>query len=236
MRSGPSNMKIPTLAYFVFQTVTWAQPVFPEPVGSDTSGFISIFDGKSLKQWDADPTYWRVQDGVMVGEVTPSTLLKENSFAIWRGDSPADFELMVEYRVSAAGNSGINYRSVEVPSRAFALKGYQLDIDGAFRWSGQNYEERGRTFLALRGQVTRLTPGAKPAITGSVGDADLLAGYLRSEHWNQVHLIVRGNVLIHLVNGKVMSMVVDEDLLRAELTSYAMAGLISGDFWRMAEL
>jgi len=184
---------------------------YPEPAGTDTAGFVPIFDGKSLAGWDADPKYWRVADGLLVGEVTPETLLKANSFAIWRGGAPADFELKVEYRVSAAGNSGINYRSVEIPTPAFALKGYQCDIDGANRYTGQNYEERGRTFLAVRGQITRATPDAKRAIIGSVGEKDALAAFVRNGDWNQIHLIVRGNVLTHIVNGHVMSVVVDED-------------------------
>ncbi len=189
-----------------------AQRVMPEPAGADTAGFVSIFDGKSLDGWDADPNYWQAKDGVLVGVITPETLLKANTFAIWRGGAPADFELKVEYRISATGNSGINYRSAQLPSPAsFALKGYQCDIDGALKWAGQNYEERGRTFLALRGQVTRLTPGAKPAIIGSVGDPAALAKIIRHDDWNQIHLIVRGNVFTHLFNGQVMSVVIDED-------------------------
>ena len=33
-------------------------------------GFQSIFDGKSLKGWDGDPTFWRVVGGAIVGETT----------------------------------------------------------------------------------------------------------------------------------------------------------------------
>ncbi len=184
---------------------------YPEPAGADTAGFVPIFDGKSLAGWDADPKYWRVEDGMLVGVVTPETLLKANTFAIWRGGAPADFELKVEYRVSAAGNSGINYRSVEIPTPAFALKGYQCDIDGTNRYTGNNYEERGRTFLAVRGQITRAGDGAKRAIIGAVGEKDALAAFVRANDWNQVHLIIRGNVLTHIVNGHVMSVVIDED-------------------------
>jgi hypothetical protein len=188
-----------------------AQQTMPEPAGADLAGFVPIFDGKSLAGWDADPKYWHVEDGALVGVVTPETLLKANSFAIWRGGAPADFELKAEFRVSAAGNSGINYRSVEVPTPAFALKGYQCDIDGPNRYTGQNYEERARTFLALRGQVTRLVPGAKPAIIGTVGEKEALAAFIRPNDWNQIHLIIRGNVLTHIINGHVMSEVIDED-------------------------
>lgn len=48
-------------------------------------------------------------------------------------------------RITKAGNSGIIYRSEELKDLPHALKGYQADIDGANRYTGQNYEERGRT-------------------------------------------------------------------------------------------
>ncbi len=195
---------------FSFAPVRAAQS-YPEPAGADTAGFVPIFDGKTLTGWHADPKYWRVEDGMLVGFVTPETLLKANTFAIWRGGAPADFELKVEYRISAAGNSGINYRSVEIPTPAFALKGYQCDIDGANRHTGNNYEERGRTFLAVRGQITRATPESKRAVIGTVGEKDALAAFVKKDDWNQVHLIIRGNVFTHLVNGHVMSVVVDEE-------------------------
>jgi hypothetical protein len=205
-------MKLLALAaLFLAAASAQAAQSYPEPAGPDTAGFVPIFDGKSLSGWDADPKYWRVENGVLVGEVTPETLLKANSFAIWRGGAPADFELKVEYRVSDRGNSGLNYRSVEVPTPAFALKGYQCDIDGQNRYTGQNYEERGRTFLAERGHVTRATPESKRTVIGSVGDKAALAAFVRPGDWNQVHLIIRGNVLTHLVNGHVMSLVIDED-------------------------
>ncbi len=105
------------------------------------AGFVEIFDGKTLNNWEGDSTYWRVENGNLVGEVTPATLLKQNSFIIWRGGIVADFELKVQYRISKEGNSGLNYRSEEVEGRRFTLRGYQADLDGADLYSGSNYEE-----------------------------------------------------------------------------------------------
>ena len=173
-------------------------------------GFVPIFDG-TLKDWDGDPVYWRVENGVLTGEVRPDTLLKRNSFIIWRGGEVADFELKLEYRVSAQGNSGINYRSREVEGVRWAMCGYQADIDGRDQWSGQNYEERGRTFLAYRGQGVVLRPGAEPEIVKVLGDRAELQGFVRKEDWNEVHLIARGNLLRHFINGVLMSEVRDED-------------------------
>lgn len=185
--------------------------VYPTPAGDDSAGFESIFDGKTMAGWEGDPAYWRVENGCLVGEITPDKLLKRNSFIIWRGGATADFELKVEYRITPNGNSGINYRSVEVEGTPFALRGYQADIDGANEYTGQNYEERGRTFLALRGDVGRADADGKARIIGTVGDKAVLAGFIRSNDWNEVHLIVRGNTMIHMVNGHVTSVVVDDD-------------------------
>jgi len=116
----------------------------PEPLAGDEDGFHPIFDGKTLDGWEGDPRYWRVENGALTGEVTPETLLKSNTFIIWRGGAPKDFELKADYRITAGGNSGINYRSVVVPdavtpANRFAMRGYQADIDGRNMYTGQNY-------------------------------------------------------------------------------------------------
>jgi hypothetical protein len=188
--------------------------VYPTPAGDDAAGFVSIFNGKTLDGWEGDPKYWRVENGCLVGEVTPETLLKRNSFIIWRGGTTKDFELKVEYRISDKGNSGINYRSEAVEDTPFALRGYQADIDGANQYTGQNYEERGRTFLALRGDVSRADADGKARIVGSVGDKTALAAFIKNGDWNEIHLIVRGNTMVHMVNGHVTSVVVDDDPAR----------------------
>ena len=187
----------------------------PEPIEGDEAGFLSIFDGKTLDGWEGDPKYWRVADGIMTGEITPETVIKSNTFIIWQGGAPEDFELKVEYRITAAGNSGINYRSVVVPdkvtpSNKFAMRGYQCDIDGQNKYTGNNYEEKGRLFLAERGQVTHVTGARTPIVSSRVGDSQDLKRVI-TDGWNSIYLIVRGNVLIHNMNGRLMSMTIDDD-------------------------
>jgi hypothetical protein len=187
----------------------------PAPIQGDEAGFTSMFDGKSLDGWQGDPKYWRVADGIMTGEITPETLIRSNTFLIWQGGTPEDFELKVDYRISKSGNSGINYRSVVVPdavtpSNKFAMRGYQCDIDGLNLYTGNNYEEKGRLFLAQRGDVTHVTGTRIPIVLSRVGDNKELAALL-SEGWNSIHLIVRHNILIHNINGRLMSVTVDDD-------------------------
>jgi hypothetical protein len=187
----------------------------PSALSGDEPGFASIFDGKSLAGWDGNPAYWRAENGALVGEITPATVIKSNTFAIWRGGTPRDFELKLDYRITAGGNSGINYRSAVVPdpvtpANAFAMKGYQLDIDGKKEYSGNNYEEKGRLFLAVRGQMTRVVGGRPPIVLATFGDSAAL-GALVTDDWNAVHLIVRGNVATHIINGQLMTIVTDDD-------------------------
>ncbi len=178
---------------------------------NDESGFVSIFDGQSLAGWAGDTNYWRVEQGTLVGEVTAANLLKVNSFLVWHGGEPRNFELKVQYRISANGNSGINYRSVMVTNGPWAMRGYQADIDGRNQYTGQNYEEKGRTFLALRGQVTRQVNDQLPEIIGTLGATNELLAAIKNDDWNEYHLIVSGNTLTHILNGHVMSVVIDED-------------------------
>lgn len=42
------------------------------------------------------------------------------------------------------------------------------------------------------------------------GDPDELATHV-TDDWNEVHLIVRGNTLTHIINEQLMSVVIDDD-------------------------
>jgi hypothetical protein len=178
---------------------------------ADRTGFTAIFDGTSLANWDGDTAVWRVENGAIVGETTAEKPLKANTFLIWRGGKPADFELKLEYRMNAT-NSGVQYRSVEVPDVGkWVLKGYQADLDFANQWTGQLYEERGRGFLALRGQATQILEGKKARVIGTLESGDALKALVKVNDWNQFHVIARGNTLVHVVNGHVMAVAVDDD-------------------------
>jgi len=200
-------------------------------------GFVKIFDGKTLKGWDGDTKYWRAENGSLVGEITPETLLKTNSFIVWQGGEPGDFELKGSFKIAEKGNSGINYRSDKVADVPNALRGYQADIDGAIRYTGQNYEERKRTTLGYRGEIvtvndpTDKSPEAFKAnlknnawlgrtVTGSLGTSDELKTKIKSEDWNEFHIIAKGNRLQHYINGVLMSDVTDNDTVNGKAKGY----------------
>lgn len=197
-------------------------PMGPEAINiEDRTGFEPIFDGKTLNGWDGDPSLWRVENGTIVGETSAATPLKQNSFLIWRGGKPANFELKLDLKMNST-NSGIQYRSVELPDVGkWVLKGYQADIDFENRYTGQLYEERGRQFLAMRGQMTQIQAGNKKKIVANLRSGDELKTLIKTNDWNQVHIIARGNVLTHIFNGQLMAQAVDDDA-----AGRALAGLL----------
>src|SRR5258706_3254274 len=111
----------------------------------------------------------------------------------------------------------MNYRSIKLTEAPWSLAGYQADIDGQdrnkppLRHTAQNYEERGRTFLARRGEMVQVDASAKPTVIASLGDIEALKAFIKDDGWNEFHLIIRGNVLTHILNGHVMSVVIDDD-------------------------
>jgi len=212
----------------------------PEPIAfDDHDGWQSIFDG-TLKNWDGDTSVWRVESGELIAEGTPQKPLPNpQTHLIWRGGRVKDFELKVEVRLDGPGtNSGIQYRSFEPapgrglpppgqpaappgggragetprPQSKWLLGGYQFDLDFVGRFTGQLYEGfTGRGIVAWRGDVVHTVDGQKPRLVGKLGDPDALKGYMKIGDWNQVHLIARGNTLIHILNGQVMAILIDDD-------------------------
>jgi len=213
------------LAYVLFSTMGTSQA--PIQAKNAQDGFTPIFDGNSIQGWEFDPVYWSVKDGAIVGEITAATLLKNNTFIIWKGGELGDFELKVDYWISENGNSGVQYRSDRYTELPYALKGYQADIDGANNYTGQNYEERKRTTLAYRGQRTQISaqPDDIAAVGGYVannawkglslvnelGDRAALGNLIKKGEWNTIHIVAKGNVMKHYVNGTLMSEVEDAD-------------------------
>ena len=183
----------------------------------DTAVFINIFDGKTFNGWKADTSVWHIENECFVGEVTPSKQIQTNSFLIYTNSQAGDFELKAKFKISKGGNSGVNYRSEELADIPYALKGYQADIDGENVYTGQNYEERGRGFLAMRGQNATINNSKEAFIIKTIDNSDSLKSKIIVDDWNEIHLIVKGNNMKHYINGILMSETTDNDSLNSKL-------------------
>ena len=173
-------------------------------------GWVSLFDGKSLKNWDGNPAFWKVEDGAITGQTTKENPTKGNTFIIWRGGKLDDFELKLQYRI-VGGNSGIQYRSFEVKNQKWVIGGYQGDFEAGDNWSGTLYGEKFRGVLAARGQKTVIGENHKPKVVGKVGDKAELQKGIKKEDWNDYHIIAKEFHFVHKINGVLMSECTDED-------------------------
>ncbi len=179
-------------------------------LGREEDGFRPIFDGKTLAGWDGDPRFWRVVDGAITGKSSAENPGNRNTFIIWRGGEPADFELKLQYRVFN-GNTGIQYRSFEMPDEKWSIGGYQADMEAGDTYSGILYGEHFRGILARRGEKTVIGDDSKPKVVGSVGDADEIQAKIKKEDWNDYHIVARGFHFVHRINGVVTCESTDED-------------------------
>jgi hypothetical protein len=207
--------------------------LFHELTPDDTTGFTQIFDGKSLAGWEGDTTFWRVENGSIVGESTAQNRVSQNTFLIWRGDRLRDFELKIDFRIGGT-NSGVQVRSTELPDVGkWVLKGYQADLDFINGFTGNIHEERGRDLLVPRGQVVRVTDGPVYKSIGRIAPATDLRGVVNVGNWNRYHIIARGPVMLQLLNGQLMAVLVDEDAAHRALEGVLGLQMHVGDPFRV---
>lgn len=190
-----------------------ALPAAAPLMAADEEGFRPIFDGKTLEGWDGNPKFWRVQDDAIVGETTKENPTRGNTFVIWRGGTPGDFELKLEYRLRNH-NSGIQFRSFEDEKKygKWVVGGYQADIAENTRFDGILYGEKFRGILCQRGDKTVIGEDHKPKVVGKLGDRDELLKAVKRGDWNEYHIIAKGNHMSHSINGATMADVTDDDV------------------------
>ena len=171
-------------------------------------GFEPIFDGETLDGWTGEEGRWRVEDGHIIGESTEEDPLDENTFLIWEGGEPSDFELKFRFRIDSEwGNSGIQVRSERLHDHV--VRGYQPDIATDGPITGMSYEERGRGLLAPRGSKAVIDEDGETE-THTFASADDLAELFDPHEWTDYHVIAEGNRITTKVNGHVMSEIVDD--------------------------
>jgi Domain of Unknown Function (DUF1080) len=201
----------------------------PEPYDfNDHRGYISLFDGVSLKGWDGNPKFWRADGGAIVGESTTENP-SGNTYIAYRDSIAHDFTLKFEIKVEGSGGSGLQYRSrtgipwsrpiaanvtanVGPVNLAWMMTGPQADFWPSQIYSGQFYSENTPMgIMAYRGQVVEGAGMGARRLMGTIGDRAQLGTLVKANDWNQFTVIARGGTFIHILNGQLMSVMVDDD-------------------------
>lgn len=144
-------------------------------------GWISLFDGHSLMGWrrHADGANWSVQEGAITADAGPIDLL-------CTAVPFADFELQIDFRMEAGGNSGVFLRTDDRPGPA--------DVD-CFELNIADTHPQGFTTGAFVGRQATAAP-----ILGSGG-------------WKTFHVTAAGDHFTVRLDGELVLDYTDESAL-----------------------
>ncbi|MFP4548872.1 MAG: DUF1080 domain-containing protein [Fidelibacterota bacterium] len=153
---------------------------------SEDPGFQSIFNGQDLTAWEIYGTEkWYVENGDLVCESGPDEqygyLATEKFYK--------DFELQLEFKQEADGNSGVFFRSTIDGTK---ISGWQVEVAPPNHDTGGIYESYGRGWLV---QI----PDEKENI-------------LKPGEWNSMRIIADGNRVETFLNGEKMVTLVDDKI------------------------
>ena len=175
------------------------------PQAADKEGFISIFDGKTLKGWEAMPAKtapaWTVKNGMIVGNGD-----KGRGYLTYSPNKKvADLELKFSYRFPGKGNSGVSIRAIVDPTRKRHFQSYHADIGhlgiGKNVMGAWDFHTPGRReHRCFRGDRLVIGKDDQPTIT-PIKNA-LTAADIKKGDWNTVHIIAKGNNFKLFINGK----------------------------------
>ena len=182
----------------------------------EEDGFIPLFNGTDLAGWTGDPAVWSVEEGALTGKTAEEgpAKLEYNTFLFYDGDVaiPDNFILRFDIRLSNPGNSGMQYRSwVLEGDKPYRVSGYQADFDGAATYSGINFGEGFRGIIAERGTISEVGNDHEPHLLARFAESDELKSVIKIEDWNAYEVIAHDNLMIHKINGRVMSVLLDSD-------------------------
>ncbi len=166
----------------------------------------SLFNGKDLTGWKVYGTErFYVEDGVLVCESGPDKdfgyLATEEQFK--------DFELRIEFKQDAGGNSGIFFRcSVE----GTIVSGWQTEVAPPGEHSGGVYESYGRAWAIKPDPAKIDNPNlSRQEKYLNMPDPDK-EKYLKMGEWNEMRLRAVGGRVTTWLNGHQMVDFEDEQI------------------------
>lgn len=150
---------------------------------------VSIFNGKDLTGWTIHGTEkWYVENGSLVCESGPD---KQYGY-LSTNQSYKDFDLTLEFKQEANGNSGVFFRS---SIEGVKISGWQVEVAPKGLHTGGIYESYGRGWMV------------KPDAEGEKA--------LKPGKWNKLRIRVVGDKVTTWLNGKKIIELSDEKIGKA---------------------
>ena len=147
---------------------------------------VSLFNGKDLSGWKINGTEkWFVDNGDLVCESGPD---KQYGY-LSTNKTYKSFELTLEFKQEANGNSGVFFRS---SIEGVKISGWQCEVAPVNHHTGGIYESYGRGWLI------------QPHSTKEK--------YLKTGKWNKLKLKVVGDEVTTWLNGHQMIYIKDEKI------------------------
>ncbi len=169
-------MKTNTIIYMILFFVLSA-------FSQNTSNWTSLFNGKNFDGWEqkGGKANYEIKNEVIIGKSVPDS---HNSFLCTKKHY-SDFILELELLVDTSMNSGIQFRSLSLPSyKNGVVFGYQMEIDPSKRaWSGGIYDEQCKGWL----YTLENNQAAKSAF--------------KNNQWNKYRIEAIGNHIKTWING-----------------------------------
>lgn len=173
------------------------------------AGWILLFDGKTMNHW-VDPRQktppgdaWAIEDGCL--KATRHAQITEDLFS---KDTYRDFELMFDWRISPAGNSGVKYRIQDHFFVRPSKEQFELQVEHSLQNPVTERPSKGQDYVA--GFEYQLTDDS--ANSDATSNLKHTAGALYdmvapSQHaskpvgeFNRSRIVVRGNHVEHWMN------------------------------------
>ena len=150
----------------------------------------SLFNGKDLTGWNINGTEkWYVENGELICESGPD----KNYGYLSTTKSYKNFELNLQFKQEANGNSGVFFRS---SIEGVKISGWQVEVAPINNHSGGVYESYGRGWL--------IQPTAEGEKALKVGE------------WNKMKILVKDDVVTTWLNGQQMITLKDEKIGKGE--------------------
>lgn len=142
------------------------------------AGWRLLFDGHSTAAWrgyksQTMPEGWQAVDGALTRVAEATDIITREQFQ--------DFELALEWKIPAGGNSGIMFRVTEDAELTYHTGPEMQILDNAGHPDGAN---------------PATSTGSNYALHAPSADVAKPAG-----EWNSVRLVVKGNHVEHWLNG-----------------------------------